>query len=104
MDYIVGVDIGGTFTDCVVIGPDGGITVGKALSTPGDFSAGALDAAGDAARQLGLQNEDELLRSTKLFFHACTIGDNTLITRAGAKTGLVTTKGFADTILMMRGK
>jgi N-methylhydantoinase A len=104
MEYIVGVDIGGTFTDCVVIDPDGGITVGKALSTPGDFSAGALDAVGDAARKLGLQNEDELLRSTKLFFHACTIGDNTLITRAGAKTGLVTTKGFADTILMMRGK
>jgi N-methylhydantoinase A len=104
MEYIVGVDIGGTFTDCVVVDPDGGITVGKALSTPSDFSAGALDAVRDAARNLGLRDETELLRSTKLFFHGCTIGDNTLITRAGAKTGLITTRGFADTILMMRGK
>src|SRR5262249_58604255 len=43
-------------------------------------------------------------RSTRLFFHACTIGENTLITRTGAKTGLITTKGFADTLLMMRGR
>ena len=57
MEYIVGVDIGGTFTDCVVIDPDGGITVGKALSTPSDFSAGALDAVRDAARNLGLRDE-----------------------------------------------
>jgi N-methylhydantoinase A len=104
MEYIVGVDIGGTFTDCVVIDPDGGITVGKALSTPSDFSAGALDAVRDAAHNLDLRDETELLRATKLFFHACTIGDNTLITRAGAKTGLITTRGFADTILIMRGK
>lgn len=104
MEYVIGVDIGGTFTDCVVVDDAGAITVGKALSTPGDFSQGAIDAVRDAAKNLGLSGEDELVRSTKLFFHACTIADNVLITRSGANTGLITTKGFGDTLLMMRGK
>src|SRR5215467_2331338 len=95
-EYIVGVDIGGTFTDCVVLNRGGKITIGKALSTPDDFAQGAVNAVADAARNLGLPGADEVLRSTRLFFHACTIGENTLITRAGAKTGLITTKGFAD--------
>jgi len=103
-EYIVGVDIGGTFTDCVVLNRGGKITIGKALSTPDDFAQGAVNAVADAARNLGLPGADEVLRSTRLFFHACTIGENTLITRAGAKTGLITTKGFADTLLMMRGR
>ncbi len=102
--YIAGVDIGGTFTDCVVLDETGRMTIGKALSTPDDFAQGAIDAIEDAARNLGLASAAEILRDTELFFHACTIGDNTLITRAGAKTGLITTKGFADTMLMMRGR
>ncbi len=104
MNYIVGVDIGGTFTDCVVVDDEGKVTIGKALSTPGDFSEGALDSASDAAHSLGLKDAAELLTATRLFFHACTIGDNTLITRGGAKTGLILTKGFGDTLHMMRGK
>lgn len=102
--YIVGVDIGGTFTDCVVVSDRGRITIGKALSTPDDFAQGAVNALRDAASNLGLADEAAVLRATRLFFHACTVGDNTLITRAGAKTGLITTKGFADTLLMMRGR
>jgi N-methylhydantoinase A len=104
MNYVVGIDIGGTFTDCVVVDEAGAVTIGKSLSTPVDFSQGALDAAADAAKHLGLKSVNELLTSTRLFFHACTIGDNTLITRAGAKTGLIMTKGFGDTLHMMRGK
>src|SRR5581483_7617410 len=104
MEYVVGVDIGGTFTDCVVVDEEGRVTVGKALSTPPEFANGALDAVRDAARNLGRTDERELLADTRLFFHACTVGDNTLLTRSGPKTGLLTTKGFADTILMMRGK
>jgi N-methylhydantoinase A len=103
-EYIVGVDIGGTFTDCVVLSESGKMIIGKALSTPDDFAAGAVNALTDAAQNLGRSSADEVLRSTRLFFHACTIGENTLITRAGAKTGLITTKGFADTLLMMRGR
>ena len=104
MNYVVGVDIGGTFTDCVVVDKAGHITIGKSLSTPDDFSRGALNSVTDAANNLGLESADQLFRSTRLFFHACTIGDNTLITRAGAKTGLILTRGFGDTLHMMRGK
>src|ERR1043166_5580078 len=103
-EIIVGVDIGGTFTYWVVLSTSGKITIGKALSTPDVFAQGAVNAVGDAALNLGLSTADEVLRSTRLFFHACTIGENTLITRAGAKTGLITTTGFADTLLMMRGR
>ena len=101
---MVGVDIGGTFTDCVVVNDQGEMVVGKSLSTPPDYSAGAADAVRDAARNIGLGDEESLLRQTTLFFHACTIGENTLITRSGPRTGLVATRGFPDTLLMMRGK
>jgi N-methylhydantoinase A len=104
MSYVVGVDIGGTFTDCVVVDEEGRVTIGKSLSTPADFSQGALNSADDAAKNLGLKDAGDLLRATHLFFHACTIGDNTLITRAGAKTGLIMTRGFGDALHMMRGK
>jgi N-methylhydantoinase A len=99
--HIVGVDIGGTFTDAVVLSENGKMTIGKALSTPDDFALGAIDAVRDAARNLGLADEDELLRSTRLFFHACTIGENTVITRAGAKTGLIT---VSPTFCSQRGR
>ncbi len=104
MEYIVGVDIGGTFTDCVTLDDEGTVTLGKALSTPEDFSMGAIDAVRDAAKNLGLHSESELLASTRLFFHACTVADNTLVTRSGPKAGLITTKGFGDTLLLMRGR
>jgi len=104
MEYVVGVDIGGTFTDCVALDNEGTVVVGKALSTPEDFSKGALDAVADAATSLGMRDSADLLASTRLFFHACTVADNTLITRSGPKTGLITTNGFGDTILMMRGR
>ena len=101
--YVVGVDIGGTFTDCVVADDKGQMTFGKASSTPQNFAEGVIDAVRDAAKNLGIGGVKDLLGATRLFYHACTIGDNTLITRAGAKTGLIATKGFGDAMLMMRG-
>ena len=56
MQYVIGVDIGGTFTDCVTTDNEGTVTLGKALSTPQDFSIGAMDAVRDAAKYLGLVN------------------------------------------------
>jgi N-methylhydantoinase A len=104
MEYNLGVDIGGTFTDCVVVDEAGELTVGKALSTPDNFAQGVLDAVRNAAEHLGMTGEEALLHTAKLFFHGCTVGDNTLLTRSGARTGLITTKGFADSIYMMRGR
>lgn len=104
MEYIVGVDIGGTFTDCVAVDEDGRLCIGKALSTPMDFSIGVIDALRDTSTKLGWRSEDELIPRIKYFFHACTVGENILITRTGAKTGLITTRGFGDTILIMRSR
>jgi N-methylhydantoinase A len=104
MNYNIGVDIGGTFTDCVVVDEAGELTIGKALSTPDNFADGVVNAVRHAAKNIGLDDEEALLRSTSLFFHGCTVGDNALLTHSGAKTALITTKGFADTILMMRGR
>jgi len=55
-EYIVGVDIGGTFTDCVVADERGTLTIGKTLSTPPDFSAGTMAAIEDATKNLGLND------------------------------------------------
>ena len=65
MEYVVGIDIGGTCTDCVVVDGEGTVTLGKAFSTPPDFSVGILDALGIAAQQLGA-DAGELLASTRL--------------------------------------
>jgi len=67
MNYVVGVDIGGTFTDCVVVDEEGRVTIGKSLSTPADFSQGALSSAENAANNLGLKDAGELLPATRLF-------------------------------------
>src|SRR5262249_46554634 len=80
------------------------VTLGKALSTPDDFAQGAVNSVRDAAGKLGDKDEGELLRNTRLFFHGCTVADNTLLTRSGPRTGLIATAGFADTLTMMRGK
>lgn len=101
MAYMVGVDSGGTFTDCVVVDSEGHITLCKASSTPQDFSQGVLDAVGLAAETLGVSLE-RLLAETRVFAHGTTVTTNALLTRSGAKTGLITTKGFEDTILIGR--
>jgi N-methylhydantoinase A len=102
MSYIIGTDIGGTFTDCVIMDKEGHLNIGKALSTPGDFSKGCTDSieATTSANNLDL---DEVIRKASIFALGTTIAENAIITRGGARTGLLTTKGFEDTILMMRG-
>jgi N-methylhydantoinase A len=99
--YIIGVDTGGTFTDVVLLKPNGEFVTGKAGTTPHDFSVGVADAVAEVARQMGLAPE-ELLRRIAYFKHGTTVATNSLITRAGAKVGFITTKGFEDTTLIMR--
>jgi len=101
MGYYCGVDIGGTFTDCVVIDDDGKLTLAKVSSTPPEFHRGFIDAVGEAARKLGLER-DEFLAGTSLLLHGTTVGTNALVQRRGARTGLITTRGHRDHLLMMR--
>ncbi|MGA8050620.1 MAG: hydantoinase/oxoprolinase family protein [Burkholderiales bacterium] len=100
--YLVGVDIGGTFTDCVVLDRKGRITATKAPSTPGNFAEGMVAALAVAASRLGLGFE-EFCAEIDVLTHGTTVGTNALIQRKGAKTGLITTKGHEDAIHIMRG-
>ena len=101
MRYRIGVDIGGTFTDCVVISNDGTIYTFKELSTPEDQSIGLYNVIKKAAQFFEMDLE-EFLGGADLFAHGTTVATNTLLTGTGAKTGLILTKGFRDTIEMRR--
>jgi N-methylhydantoinase A len=97
--YRIGVDIGGTFTDCVVADEAGGRTVAKSPTTPGSLQDGVLEAVGVNAVQLGL-TRSELLAATELFVHGTTQATNAMLTRTGARTGLITTAGHEDAIII----
>ena len=102
MAYLVGVDIGGTFTDCVVIDEAGRVTTAKAASTPDNFAQGMIDAIGYAADKLD-QDRDGFFAEIELLAHGTTVGTNAVIQKRGAKIGLITTKGHNDVLHIMRG-
>ena len=95
----VSVDIGGTFTDCLVEGETGG-RLYKAPTTPSDPPQGVLDVLGQAA---GDEPLDDFLGRVERFVHGTTLATNVLITRRGAKTGMLTTAGFRDVTEIRRG-
>lgn len=101
MTYYCGVDIGGTFTDCVLTDENGAITLAKTSSTPPNFEQGFLDAVAEAARQRGIEPE-EIFPQIELLLHGTTVGTNVLVQMRGAKTGLITTRGHRDALIMMR--
>src|SRR5690242_7544238 len=87
---LLGVDVGGTFTDAALLTP-GGLVTAKAPSTPGDQSEGVLDAvraALDAARATASDVER--------FVHGMTVGTNALLEGKVARTALLATEGFVD--------
>jgi N-methylhydantoinase A/oxoprolinase/acetone carboxylase beta subunit len=97
MGYRIGVDIGGTFTDCVVVDGEGNRSISKALTTTGELGQGVLDAVQLNAEGLGMSRGD-LLADTELFVHGTTQATNAILTRTGARTGLITTKGHEDVL------
>jgi len=101
-NYVVATDVGGTCTDTIVFAPGEPLYLGKALSTPPNFAEGVMNSIRSAADTMGLSFA-ELFARTSLFVHGSTVVDNTLLTRDGARTGLLTTEGFEDTLLITRG-
>ncbi len=93
----IGVDIGGTFTDVVLLREGGVAAVGKTLTTPADPSQGVLTAVREVLARAGIGPGD-----VSEIVHGTTLVANALIERKGAKTGLVTTKGFRDSLAMRR--
>jgi N-methylhydantoinase A len=101
MTFVIAVDSGGTFTDCVAVEDGGAITRAKSPSTPPDFERGVLNAVAEVARRLG-RTRAELLADTSIFAHGTTVATNILITRTGARTALLTTRGHEDAIIIGR--
>jgi N-methylhydantoinase A len=101
-DFVIATDVGGTCTDTVIFSPQRAVVLGKVFSTPPNFATGVVDSIRSAAAEINL-DLCSLLRRTRLFIHGSTVVDNTILTREGAPTGLITTEGFEDTILMTRG-
>jgi N-methylhydantoinase A len=91
--YRVGIDIGGTFTDMLLVGEDGSVVIGKTLTTPGDPSLAVEDALRPALESGAVRAGD---RGTLI--HGTTLVTNALIERKGAPTALLTTAGFRDAV------
>jgi N-methylhydantoinase A len=89
----VAVDIGGTFTDIVVMSGDGVLHESKVSTTPDDPSRAVVAGLGALLQELAIRSArvEEVL-------HGTTVGSNTILQRAGAKTGLITTRGFRDVL------
>jgi N-methylhydantoinase A len=102
MAYRIGIDVGGTFTDFILIRPDGGIVLRKTATTLEDQSIGVLEGLDELARGEGLERR-RLLAETDIIVHGTTTADNTMIEMNGARTGLITTAGHRDEIDIRRG-
>ncbi len=93
----VGVDIGGTFTDIVLLGDEGQIHTKKVSSSVDDYARAIVDGLREVFEETGLSSADvvEIL-------HGTTVASNAILELRGARTGLITTKGFRDVLEIRR--
>ena len=94
--FVLGCDIGGTFTDIVLHG-DGSVRTLKVSSTPDDYSRAILVALTEIRETFGVNPRD-----IEAVVHATTVATNTILEHKGAKTALITTEGFRDVLEMRR--
>ncbi|HKF75537.1 MAG TPA: hydantoinase/oxoprolinase family protein [Candidatus Dormibacteraeota bacterium] len=96
--YRLGVDIGGTFTDGMLIDEaTGEVSIAKVLSTPADPAAGFLEATARIVREDGVRPAD-----VRFVVHGTTVATNAIIEGRTARTGFVTTEGFRDMLEIAR--
>jgi len=95
--YRVGADIGGTFTDVVLIGSDGSIATKKVSSTPDSFGRAIVEGVSELIAEQGVS-----AHALAGLAHASTVATNAIIELKGARTGLITTRGFRDVLEMRR--
>lgn len=99
--FQVCVDIGGTFTDTIVIDKEGKISEFKCPTTVHDFSQGVIDTLEQAAAAYNRPFAD-FMSAIELIVHGTTVATNALVTRNVARTAMLTTKGFRDIVEMRR--
>jgi N-methylhydantoinase A len=100
--HFVASDIGGTFTDTVVLDASGAVHRYKAPTTPGNLVDGVLACFDLAAADRGISRE-QFIAGIQVFSHGTTVATNGLLQRRGAKTGVLLTEGFGDSPTIMRG-
>jgi N-methylhydantoinase A len=95
--FRVGVDIGGTFTDIVLLGDDGRVHTKKVSSSVSDYAEAIVDGLREVFRETGLDGGavDEII-------HGTTVASNAILELRGARTGLITTRGFRDVLELRR--
>jgi N-methylhydantoinase A len=93
----IGADVGGTFTDVIVIDGRGGIWTHKVPSTPPNFEEAVLNAIAHLLKESGIHG-----RAVRDIAHGTTVATNAVLEQRGAKTALVTTKGFRDVLELRR--
>ena len=91
--YRLGVDIGGTFTDIVLVAPDGRLHNRKVSSTEEDYALGILAGIEQVLSAAGLSDVP-----VSEIMHGTTVASNTILQMSGARTGLITTDGFRDVL------
>lgn len=97
--FSVCIDIGGTFTDCLVEDAKGAHHIFKTSTTPGAFQIGFMDSLALAAESFGLTLSD-FLKATGQIVHGSTVSTNALVEHKVAKTGYLCTKGHPDVLVM----
>ncbi|MFM7779435.1 MAG: hydantoinase/oxoprolinase N-terminal domain-containing protein, partial [Alphaproteobacteria bacterium] len=100
--YRISVDTGGTFTDIVVLDPQGDLHIGKSLTTPERIFDGMAGALRVVAEELGIELT-RLLAGTDVLIYGTTRATNAVVTKRTAKTAFLTTKGFKDTLTLKEG-
>jgi N-methylhydantoinase A len=98
----IGVDVGGTFTDLVLVDDGGAVFTAKAPTSPANPADGVMAAIAMAARELN-RSVQEILAGCRAFVHGSTVATNTILERKGATVGLLTTEGFRDALEIRRG-
>lgn len=93
VSYRVGVDIGGTFTDIVLLGSDGTIHTKKISSSVGNYAQAIVDGLSEVFRETGLDGG-----AIEEIRHGTTVASNAILEHKGARVGLITTKGFRDVL------
>jgi N-methylhydantoinase A len=94
---LLGVDVGGTFTDAVLVGRDGAVHTAKVPTTPADQARGVLEAIGATLARAGARPGE-----VERFAHGMTVATNALLEGRGARTALIATEGFGDVVELGR--
>ena len=102
MTYRIGIDVGGTFTDFLLMDEEGNAKIYKVLSTPQDPSIGTMSGLEEMAAAKN-QVPADFLSQVALIVHGTTITTNMVLTGTYAKTGFITVKGFRDYLNERRG-